>query len=123
MGYPRLIRQAAIDSEGIMSKTFYAASAVLSLTLAMAATAANVAPSRTNPGNFPVEKVPQFVCIGSDDNYHSAGFKFFVDSLKAKKNPTQSPPQAGTFDGTPARMSFFVNSNNGNGYDITGSDA
>lgn len=83
------------------------------LIVSIAAGADNVPPSRINPGNFPVDKVPQFVCLGSDDNYAPGGFKWLTDALKAKVNKAQPSPQPGTFDGTPARASFYVNTNNG----------
>lgn len=88
---------------------------LLALAASFGTHAADVAPSRVNPGNFPVERVPQFVCIGSDDNYNPDGFKFFIDTFKGKSNKTEASPQAETFDGAPARMSFHVNTNNGNG--------
>jgi hypothetical protein len=77
------------------------------------AMAANVPPSRTNPGNFPVATVPQFVCIGSDDNFYPDGFKWLIDYLRSKHNQTKTTPQAATYDGTVARMSFYVNTDNG----------
>lgn len=67
----------------------------------------------TNPGNFPVEKTPQFICLGSDDNFYPDGFDWIYTFLKDKKNQSQETSQSETFDGTPARMSFYVNTNNG----------
>jgi hypothetical protein len=86
------------------------------------ALADNVPPSRINPGNFPVAKVPQFLCIGSDDNYYASGVKFFLDAMQNKRNKEQAPPQDATFDGAYARMSFYVNTNNGGGNDLTGNN-
>ncbi|MBN1981159.1 MAG: polysaccharide deacetylase family protein [Chitinivibrionales bacterium] len=61
-----------------------------------------VAPSIHPPGNCGAGSVPQFVCIGWDDNYYPEGMRWIIDFLKDKKNA----------DGTPARCSFYVNTNN-----------
>jgi len=51
------------------------------------------------PGNFPIEKVPQFVFIGADDCSDAEGVLWLVDFLSGLKNP----------DGSPVLMTFFVN--------------
>jgi hypothetical protein len=80
--------------------------------------AANVAPSRIHPGDFPVEQTPQFVCLGSDDNYYPGGLNWIVKLIKTKTNPTETPVVAGTFDGALATMSFYPNTFNSEWYDI-----
>jgi hypothetical protein len=83
-----------------------------------AAMAASVAPSRVHPGNFPINQTPQFVCLGSDDNYYPDGLNWIVKYIESKTNPTTSAPKAGTFDGKPATMSFYPNTFNSEWYDI-----
>ena len=51
------------------------------------------------PGNFPIEKVPQFVFIGADDCADAEGVLWLVDFLANLKNP----------DGSPVLATFFVN--------------
>jgi hypothetical protein len=85
--------------------------------------AANVAPSRVHPGNFTVDQTPQFVCLGSDDNYYPGGLNWIVKLIEAKTNPTESPVVAGTFDGTPATMSFYPNTFNSEWYDLVDTTA
>jgi hypothetical protein len=75
------------------------------------------------PGGLSPSQVPQFVCIGFDDNYLANGLKWALDSSRAKVNPTTTTPNTATYDGKPVRFSFYVNSNNGNGFPITSSNA
>ena len=51
------------------------------------------------PGDFPMEKVPQFVFIGADDCAEAEGVLWLTDFLGGLKNP----------DGSPVLMTFFVN--------------
>lgn len=60
------------------------------------------APSRYPPADLDISRTPQFVCIGWDDNYFPEGMEWFVDFMADKKNA----------DGSMARCSFFVNTNN-----------
>jgi peptidoglycan/xylan/chitin deacetylase (PgdA/CDA1 family) len=55
--------------------------------------------SSVHPGDFPVEKVPQFVFIGADDCSEAEAILWLVDFLGKLKNP----------DGSPVFMNFFVN--------------
>lgn len=71
------------------------------------------------PGGLSPSQVPQFVCFGFDDNYLSNGVKWALDSSRAKVNPTTTTPSTVTYDGKPVRFSFYVNSNNGNGFPVT----
>jgi peptidoglycan/xylan/chitin deacetylase (PgdA/CDA1 family) len=66
------------------------------------------------PGSLAVNAVPQFVSIGFDDNYFPHGMKWFLDFIHDKKNPSPHALRANsaTYDGAPARVSFFVNTNN-----------
>src|SRR4051812_19700978 len=80
-----------------------------SMALAGAQAIAVLPASRHNPGKFPVEATPQFVILGSDDNYNPEGLRWLLDALRQRTNPSGPHPQASTFDGAPARMTFFVN--------------
>lgn len=57
---------------------------------------------RFAPGALAAGTIPQFVCVGWDDNYFPDGMWWILDFLKNKKNA----------DGSPARCSFYVNTNN-----------
>lgn len=64
------------------------------------------------PGHLPMERTPQFVGIGFDDNYSVEGLKWVIDTFM----PLQNPPgtgKAATFDGAPVRVSLFNNTDNG----------
>jgi hypothetical protein len=66
----------------------------------------NVPASRNPPGNLPPDRVPMFVSLGFDDN-PSAEAVQWVMSIFADLN---NPPGAGdprTYDGTPARATFY----------------
>lgn len=71
-----------------------------------------LAPSTNPPGGLAVNNVPQFVSIGFDDNAFLDGMQWALDMLKSKMNPKGSGNHC-TFDGTPARVSFFINSHVG----------
>lgn len=66
------------------------------------------------PGGFSASEVPQFICIGFDDNQLSGqpesggegGLAWAYELFAGRKNPMGSG-NPGTFDGTPARASFF----------------
>ncbi len=66
-----------------------------------------------NHGPLPVSDTPQFVSIGFDDNYVAEGMAWVVSMLEPLRNPQGSGNKA-TFDGTPARVTFFTNTDNGN---------
>lgn len=61
--------------------------------------------SMAPPGGLVAEQVPMFVSIGFDDNGDPFGMKWAVDFFENLKNPNDGNP--GTFDGTPARVTFF----------------
>ena len=58
-----------------------------------------VVPSSLPPGGIPVDKAPQFVVIGFDDNTKSEGIDWAINLFKNKKN----------HDGSDARVSFYMN--------------
>ena len=58
----------------------------------------NVAPSINPPGNLAVNKVPQFVVLGIDDNGHADGIHWMLDQFHDRVNP----------DGTAVRATFFI---------------
>lgn len=93
-------------------------SALAFLAAAGAISASSLAPSRVHPGTFTVEETPQFVCLGSDDNYYPDGLKWIVDLIKTKTNPTATVANPLTFDGAPATMSFYMNSFNSGWYNL-----
>jgi hypothetical protein len=66
----------------------------------------DVPPSRNPPGNFPPEKVPMFVGLGFDDNPSSEAVQWVLSVFSDLKNPagTGNPR---TYDGTPARATFY----------------
>lgn len=72
----------------------------------------NVAPSTNPPKGLSAKKVPQFVNWGIDDGYGTDGLKFILSYFKNKKNPVGPNNNPLTFDGTPARISFYMNSSN-----------
>ena len=98
-------------------KKVFGVIAVLFL-IGSALAASNVKPSREHPGSFPIAVTPQFVCIGSDDNYYPAGLNWIVKYIQSKTNPTETVPVAGTFDGKTATMSFYMNTCNSEWYDM-----
>ncbi len=71
-----------------------------------------LAPSVNPPGGLSSDKVPQFVSIGFDDNGYADGLHWIDTVLQARTNPA-GKNNPGTYDGTPARMTFFCTSNFG----------
>ncbi len=69
--------------------------------------ATSLKPSIYPPNNMSVDDVPLFVVIGSDDNYGNS-MPDFLDYFENLKNP-EGIGNARTFDGAPARMSFYSN--------------
>lgn len=65
-------------------------------------------PSPNPPGGLTASQVPQFVVIGWDDNERVESFNWSINFLKNKTNPAGSG-NAATFDGTPCRYSYYVN--------------
>lgn len=63
-------------------------------------------PSFDPPGGIPVEKTPQFIVMGFDDNCYTDGMKWLLDFIEGKENPAGLDNDA-TFDGQPIKMSFF----------------
>jgi hypothetical protein len=71
--------------------------------------------SSAPPGGLEVERVPQFVHFGFDDNGISGhdgsgtngGLKFVTELFAERQNPAGSGNPR-TYDGTPARFSFYV---------------
>lgn len=69
-------------------------------------------PSTAPPGGLALENTPQFVSIGFDDDAFEDGMRWILDYMKTKKNPAGKGNPC-TFDGTAARVSFFINSHVG----------
>lgn len=67
-------------------------------------------PSQSPPNGLLPAQVPQLVTIGFDDNGVGDGIEWILDYLKNVKNPAGAG-QAATFDGTPARVSFYCTAN------------
>lgn len=65
--------------------------------------------SSNPPGGLTVSQAPQFVAVTFDDNFGSEGMGWATSLLAAKVNPAGSG-NSGTFDNTPARVSFYHNS-------------
>jgi peptidoglycan/xylan/chitin deacetylase (PgdA/CDA1 family) len=78
-----------------------------SLTIAAMA-ADQLAPSSQPPGGFNAEQVPQFILFGFDDNQVADPITWFVDHVRARRNPAGTG-QSGTFDGGSVRAIFFSN--------------
>jgi hypothetical protein len=69
----------------------------------------SLAPSTSPPGGLALDNVPQFVAFGFDDNRYEDGMQWALDTIKPKQNPPGRGDHC-TFDGTPARFSFFITS-------------
>ncbi len=67
-------------------------------------------PSSNPPNGLATNKVPQFISFGFDDNGFADGMYWIVNYLKNLKNPVGGG-QAATYDGMPARMSFYNTTN------------
>lgn len=81
----------------------------LALLSSVAFSADNVPASYSPPGGVSVDKAPLFVNIGFDDNTLSAGLEWAINYFDGKKNPAGTG-NAKTFDGSDARVSFYMNS-------------
>lgn len=64
-------------------------------------------PSPLPPSGLRPDQVPQFVVLGCDDNPDVEPMRWLVDFLSSRQNPVGSG-SAATFDGTPARVTFFT---------------
>jgi hypothetical protein len=71
-----------------------------------------LAAATSPPAGLAIGNVPLFVSIGFDDNAYEDGMQWALDFLKSKVNPKGSGNPC-TFDGTPARVTFFINSHVG----------
>jgi Polysaccharide deacetylase len=71
-----------------------------------------LAPSTAAPGGLALTNVPLLVSIGFDDNAYEDGMQWILDFMKSKVNPRGSGNRC-TFDGTAARVTFFINSHVG----------
>lgn len=60
------------------------------------------------PAGLRPAQVPQFVVIGFDDNTQSPGLDWAMNLFDGKYNPAGDDQKA-TYDGTPARVSFYMN--------------
>lgn len=69
----------------------------------------SLAPSTSPPGGLALTNVPQFVTFGFDDNRYDDGLEWALDLFKSKQNPAGRGEHC-TFDGTPARATFYVTS-------------
>jgi hypothetical protein len=69
----------------------------------------DVPPSTSPPGGLRPEQVPMFVSLGFDDNPENEGVNWAVMEISALKNPA-GKGKAATFDGTPARATFYHSS-------------
>lgn len=58
-----------------------------------------LAPSRTNPGGFSSNEVPQLIVIGSDDNASASAMRWMTGELASRTNK----------DGSALRMSYYSN--------------
>lgn len=73
------------------------------------------------PSGLASEQVPCFVVLGFDDNPRSGsesdgGVNWVVSMMEGKLNPTSEFPNSSTFDGTPAKVSFYNNPEGFSGY-------
>lgn len=91
----------------MLKKSFILSVVISCFILASLALAVNVPPSSSPPGGLQPEECPQFVNIGFDDNYGTSGIQYILSLLKNMKNPS-GKGNIGTFDATPARVSFYI---------------
>jgi hypothetical protein len=73
----------------------------------------SVAPSTSPPGGLALDNVPQLVAFGFDDNRYEDGLGWAEGLTQGKVNPAGRGDHC-TFDGTPARATFFIYANAGN---------
>jgi hypothetical protein len=71
-----------------------------------------LAPSTSPPGGLAIDNVPQFISFGWDDNAYTDGMTWILEFMKSKMNPAGRGNPC-TFDGSPARSTFFNNSHVG----------
>jgi peptidoglycan/xylan/chitin deacetylase (PgdA/CDA1 family) len=89
-----------VRSDNLIIGVFMAKKIITFLFLAAVLFAANFREeSSEHPGDFPIEKVPQFIVIGADDCAEVETVLWLVDFLGKLKNP----------DGSPVLMNFYVN--------------
>ena len=67
-----------------------------------------LARSSNPPGGLTPAQVPQFVSVTFDDNFVAEGMNWTVELFQNLKNPNGSGNPA-TFDGTPARSTYYHN--------------
>ncbi len=72
----------------------------------------NVSPSTSPPGGLNPDNVPQFVNIGFDDNACDDAMIWLGDLLRDKTNPAGNGNHL-NYDGSPARVVYYVTSNYG----------
>jgi peptidoglycan/xylan/chitin deacetylase (PgdA/CDA1 family) len=63
--------------------------------------------STSPPGGLAVDNVPQFISLGWDDNRFVSGIDWALDLIHDKTNPKGKGNEC-TFDGSPARFTFYV---------------
>ena len=88
-------------------KAFFLVSSVIGLVFTEGYTQDNFPASKSPPNGLATSRVPQFVNIGFDDNGYADGMTWIADFLRDKKNPAGNN-NPGTFDGTPARVVFYM---------------
>ncbi len=114
-----------------MSKKIIKSLIIISTFFSSSVFSVNRPASSNPPGGFAPADVPQFVVIGFDDNAYSGdslgadsktvfegdeGMRWIQKFLKDKKNPTTTNSNPATFDGSPARMTFYMTSYYMSGY-------
>lgn len=114
-----------------MKKTFVNSVTTSILIMAINSFAVNQPASSSPPGELDPADVPQFVVIGFDDNAYSGdslgadsktvfegdeGMRWIQAFMKDMKNPTTANPNPATFDGSPARISFYMTTYYMSGY-------
>lgn len=78
----------------------------------------NLAPSQLPPGNLNPGVVPQFVTIGFDDNQRSDGMDWIVNFMENKYNHAGAGNPL-TYDGTKAKVNFYLTGDYAYGANIT----
>jgi hypothetical protein len=91
----------------VLIRTVCATLALAALFPGRASAVDKVPPSYDPPGGLAPAKVPQFVCLGWDDNGFADGMTWILDELKRRTNPAGRGNRA-TFDGTPVLNSFYM---------------
>ena len=89
------------------SKVFYVAVLLCLFTCTVfSQKVTNHAPDTLPPANLSLQNTPQFIFIGSDDQWNYEGLDNVLNMVKDYKNP-QGTGQKATFDGKPVRFSFY----------------